>query len=80
MSSLQKRWKWKSWCGTERTASGYFRHLSKECYVTGDTEHCVFAMGPAAGLVKEVKPVKAIIDDMISEAEAVYKRQGTLQV
>ena len=54
--------------------------LSKECYVTGDTEHCVFAMGPAAGLVKEVKPVKAIIDDMISEAEAVYKRLGTLQV
>jgi len=36
-------------------------------------------MGPAAGLINEVKPVKAIIDDMISEAEAVYKRLGTLQ-
>ena len=53
--------------------------LSKECYVSGDTQHCVFAMGPAAGLINEVKPVKAIIDDMISEAEAVYKRLGTLQ-
>ena len=53
--------------------------LSKECYVSGYTQHCVFAMGPAAGLINEVKPVKAIIDDMISEAEAVYKRLGTLQ-
>ena len=47
--------------------------------MSGDTQHCVFAMGPAAGLINEVKPVKAIIDDMISEAEAVYKRLGTLQ-
>ena len=53
--------------------------LSKECYVSGDTQHCVFAMGPAAGLINEVKPVKSHIDDMISEAEAVYKRLGTLQ-
>ena len=35
--------------------------LSKECYVSGDTQHCVFAMGPAAGLINEVKPVKALL-------------------
>lgn len=49
-------------------------NLSKECYVTGDTDHCVFAMGPACGLIDSVKSVKEIIDDIISEAGEVVDR------
>lgn len=53
--------------------------LSKECYQTGDTQGCVFPVGPAVGLIHSVKPVKQIIDDMISEAEEVYQRLGGMQ-
>lgn len=54
-------------------------NLSKECYVTGDTDNCVFAMGPACGLIDSVKSVKEIIDDIVNEAVEVIERLDSLK-
>lgn len=53
-------------------------NLSKSCYETGDTQGCVFAMGPAAGLISEVKPVKAVIEDMVAQARETGQRIGSI--
>ena len=53
-------------------------NLSKECYKTGDTQHCVFACGPAVGLVDSVKTVDEIISEMMSEAESVCRQLNNL--
>ena len=39
--------------------------------VEGDVDEGVLVAGQIAGLVKEIKPVKAIIDEMVAEAEAI---------
>lgn len=48
--------------------------LSKVCYENGDLQNCVFACGPAAGLIHEVKPVRQIIDDMMLDASRAVER------
>lgn len=45
--------------------------LGRECYQSGNTEGCCFSIGTSAALIHEVKSVKAIIDDMMTQAEAV---------
>lgn len=55
-------------------------NLSKAAYVTGDIEHCVFACGPAAGLVRDVKTVRQVIDDMIAEAAQVVSRLNAIKL
>lgn len=46
----------------------------KDAYVSGDVDGGMFAIGPAIGLIHDVKPAKAIIDDMMAEAEEVLAR------
>jgi len=44
--------------------------------VEGDVDEGWLIAGQSAGLIKEIKPVKAIIDDVITEAEAIIKTMG----
>jgi len=48
--------------------------VGREAYGTGDCESSPIACGQIAGLIDRVKPVKQVVDDMISEAEAVLAR------
>lgn len=49
--------------------------LGKECYQRGDTEGSCFSIGVNAALIKEIRPAKQIIEDIVFEAEAVFKKQ-----
>jgi enoyl-[acyl-carrier protein] reductase II len=42
--------------------------------IEGDLENGTLLAGQIAGMIKEIKPVKAIIDDMVAEAEAIIAR------
>lgn len=42
--------------------------LGKQCYGTGDTQGCCFSIGEGSVLIEEIKSVKAIIHEMVSEA------------
>lgn len=60
--------------GLEETLAVVSGAISKECYVTGEIDRCVFTVGQDAGLVKEVLSVKDVIDGMIREAkESAYR-------
>ena len=48
--------------------------VGRQAYSTGDCESSPIACGQIAGLIDRVKPVKQVVDDMISEAEAVLAR------
>jgi len=52
--------------------------ITKRCYETGDTANSIFAVGPAVGLIHEVKPVKDIMEEMMAEAETTLKRAAAL--
>lgn len=52
--------------------------ITRECYKTGDTANSIFAVGPAVGLIHDVKSVQAIIEDMVAEAEEVLNRTSRL--
>ena len=45
--------------------------LSKQCYKNGNVDGGIYALGPAMGLIDEIKPVQQMMDDMIAEAEAI---------
>lgn len=45
--------------------------ISKACFENGDVSGGMFAVGPAAGLIGEVKSAKEIVDDIITEARSV---------
>lgn len=45
--------------------------ISKACYENGDVNSGMFAVGPAAGLIQEIKSAKEIVQDMMTEAKAV---------
>lgn len=45
--------------------------LSKQCYKNGNVDGGIYALGPAMGLIDEIKPVEQMMDDIIAEAEAV---------
>lgn len=42
--------------------------------IEGDLENGTLLAGQIAGMIREIKPVKAIIDDMMAEAEAIINR------
>lgn len=48
--------------------------IGKAAYESGDVDGGMFGIGPAIGLIHEIKPAKAIIEDMVAEAEAVRSR------
>ena len=45
--------------------------ISKQCYKNGDIDGGIYALGPAMGLIDDIKPVQQLMDDMVAEAEAV---------
>lgn len=52
--------------------------LGKSAYETGDVDSGMFAVGPACGLIHEVKSCKEIIDGMVAEAEEGLTRLNGL--
>ncbi len=50
----------------------------KDLYFGGDMESSVALAGQSAGLIDEVRPVEAIINDMIAEFHAITGRLGGL--
>lgn len=49
----------------------------KEAYTSGAFDDGMFAIGPAVGLIHEIKSAKAIIDDIMAEAEETIARLNT---
>ena len=47
--------------------------ISKQCYKNGNVDGGIYALGPAMGLIDDIKPVQQLMDDMVAEAEAVIK-------
>lgn len=54
--------------GLKETLAVVSGSISKKCYVTGETDDCVFTVGQCVGLIHDVKSVREIIDGMITEA------------
>ncbi len=50
--------------------------ISRQCYRNGDIDGGIYALGPAMGLIDDIKTVQELMDDMVAEAEAVI---GTLK-
>lgn len=48
--------------------------LGRTAYQSGDVDGAILAMGQAAGLVREIKTVKQVVDDIIEEARRVHQR------
>lgn len=49
-------------------------------YDTGDPDGAPISCGQVAGLIEELKPIKEVVDDIISEAETLLKRLDGLLV
>jgi len=47
-----------------------------EAYIKGDLDAGVFPIGQSAGLVKKVKTVKEVVDDIFDEARQVWERMA----
>jgi NADH:quinone reductase (non-electrogenic) len=47
---------------------------SKEAYETGDIQNGIFPCGQAAGLIKEVLPVRKVFEKILQEAEEIRHR------
>lgn len=45
--------------------------ISRKCYENGNVDGGLFAASPAMGLIHQIKPVAALMDEMVAEAEAV---------
>lgn len=45
--------------------------ISKQCYKNGNVDGGIYALGPAMGLIDDIKPVQQMMDDMVAEAEEV---------
>jgi NAD(P)H-dependent flavin oxidoreductase YrpB (nitropropane dioxygenase family) len=52
--------------------------IAKACFASGDVDDCMFAVGPAAGLINEIKSVQEIIDGIVAEAETTLARLNGL--
>ncbi len=50
----------------------------KESYMNGNVDGGIFCVGPAMGLIHEVKPVAELLADIEKEAEAVIRRLNGL--
>lgn len=48
--------------------------LGRTAYETGDVDGAILAMGQCAGLVKEVKTVKQVVDGIVEQARQISKR------
>jgi nitronate monooxygenase len=52
--------------------------LTRRAYETGDYSKGLIDVGPAAVFAREIKPVEAIIDDIVDEAVQAVERIGSL--
>jgi nitronate monooxygenase len=52
----------------------------KLAYDVGDPEISPIACGQVVGLITEIKPVRAVIEDMLVEAEALLERLNRIAV
>jgi len=48
--------------------------------IEGDTDNGLLMAGQDAGLIKEIKPAKEIIEQMVAEAEAIIARLGVYSI
>ena len=48
--------------------------VGREAMLSGDLNGGTFAVGQAAGLIHEVKPIKDVVQDIVSEAEEIRKQ------
>ena len=49
-------------------------------YDTGDPDAAPIACGQIAGLIDNIKSVREVVDDIISEADALHERLNGLRV
>jgi len=52
--------------------------VGKACYESGNVEGGLFPIGPAVGLISEIKSAREIIDDIIAEAEGTLAKLRSL--
>ena len=48
--------------------------LSKKCYKNGDIDGGIYALGPAMGLIDDIKPVQQLMDDMVARSRRGDRR------
>lgn len=48
--------------------------ISRDCYVNGNVDGGIFAIGPVMGIINDIKPVQVLLDDMVAEAESASHR------
>ncbi|MFP3976057.1 MAG: nitronate monooxygenase, partial [Dehalococcoidia bacterium] len=58
---------------SEADLAHFMENTLRRGVLEGDVEHGLLMSGQTAGLVKSVKPVRAIIEDTVSEAEVVLR-------
>ncbi len=60
--------------GLEELLSVISGQVGRRALLEGDTEGGTFAVGQCAGLIKEVKPIKDVIEEIVAGAEAILSR------
>jgi len=53
--------------------------ISGESYVTGNTQNCIFAVGPSVGLIPSVRPVGEVLEEIVCEALSVIDQLNLLR-
>jgi nitronate monooxygenase len=46
----------------------------RQCQLEGNLTDGIFAIGQSIGLIEEIKPVRNVIEDVLTEAETIMKR------
>lgn len=54
-------------------------HVTRRAYVSGDVSEGMIDLGPAAVFAREIKPVEAIIDQLVDEAVQAKERLDSLE-
>jgi len=53
--------------------------IGKKCYMEGDTEGGIFAIGQAIGLINEINSVEKVIENIMEEAKSVILRLNKME-
>ena len=46
----------------------------RRCYETGDVEGCLFPIGECSGIIRDIKTVQEVFDEIVSGSERVLER------
>lgn len=60
--------------GLEELLTVISGQVGRRCWIEGDMDGGTLAMGQDVGLIREIKPVKEIIEDIVRESETVVAR------